>query len=380
VTPKRWLLLLATLLVAATFAPTASARPSSPAPRITCPAGWADADGNPANGCETSLMTSLSNCGALGVMVPAGGQCVGGVVIPPPAARPSRVDLTLRAQPASGIMLGQQAGATTCTGDGDAKTCVMPIGLKTSLYDRVPVHDNSTGRDGTLALSCSVMFSGLSTSYATTPGTTQATGSQDCSLYITFSGGDVLVGTQHQTRVVRGSTQTMTFDTIFTGGLGAYAGFQGAVHTQQQEPWTSPPPLNQQEGKRGMLPRLRIVLPFTARARAGGGKGGRARIVRSKRPLASFATIGLLLPRNRPLVVKAAAAPTAVCTGTIVGATTIDLGKAVADAKGSAAFKALPAGTFADGADWHAHVTCKGGGMGTASSRLSLTGYDVLSS
>ncbi len=47
----------------------------------TCDAGWADCDGNPANGCEVNLMTDVGNCHACGsVCAPANavGACVAG--------------------------------------------------------------------------------------------------------------------------------------------------------------------------------------------------------------------------------------------------------------------------------------------------------------
>lgn len=44
----------------------------------TCAAGWADCDGNRANGCETSTLTSTGNCGACGqaCTAPSGGSAI----------------------------------------------------------------------------------------------------------------------------------------------------------------------------------------------------------------------------------------------------------------------------------------------------------------
>jgi hypothetical protein len=43
--------------------------------QVTCSAGFANCDGNAANGCETALMTDTRNCGACGVIC---GLCADG--------------------------------------------------------------------------------------------------------------------------------------------------------------------------------------------------------------------------------------------------------------------------------------------------------------
>lgn len=44
-----------------------------------CPAGFANCDGNAANGCETNIDTDPNNCGACGNVCGSGQVCVGGV-------------------------------------------------------------------------------------------------------------------------------------------------------------------------------------------------------------------------------------------------------------------------------------------------------------
>ena len=45
---------------------------------VSCNAGYADCDGNVANGCEVNLQASNSNCGSCGLVCPPGTSCIGG--------------------------------------------------------------------------------------------------------------------------------------------------------------------------------------------------------------------------------------------------------------------------------------------------------------
>ncbi len=53
--------------------------PSTPP---VCPAGFADCDGNPVNGCEVNLKTNQRNCGACGISCPDGYHCENGTCVP----------------------------------------------------------------------------------------------------------------------------------------------------------------------------------------------------------------------------------------------------------------------------------------------------------
>jgi hypothetical protein len=50
-----------------------------------CNPGFADCNGNPADGCETNIRTDNNNCGACGHVCAAGTVCTNGVCGPPPA-------------------------------------------------------------------------------------------------------------------------------------------------------------------------------------------------------------------------------------------------------------------------------------------------------
>ena len=56
---------------------------------LVCESGWADCDGNAANGCEAQLNTT-ANCGACGNACPSGQTCTAGACVPAgcPGARP----------------------------------------------------------------------------------------------------------------------------------------------------------------------------------------------------------------------------------------------------------------------------------------------------
>src|SRR5262245_35437560 len=45
---------------------------------VDCPQGFADCDGIPTNGCETSITTTVMNCGACGRTCAPGESCLSG--------------------------------------------------------------------------------------------------------------------------------------------------------------------------------------------------------------------------------------------------------------------------------------------------------------
>ncbi|MDB4930635.1 MAG: uncharacterized protein JWM10_3119 [Myxococcaceae bacterium] len=56
-----------------------------------CAVGFGNCDGNAANGCEASLATSATNCGACGVACAAGQACTAGACACPPATTPAPI-------------------------------------------------------------------------------------------------------------------------------------------------------------------------------------------------------------------------------------------------------------------------------------------------
>lgn len=108
--------------------------------------------------------------------------------------------------------------------------------------------------------------------------------------------------------------------------------------------------------------------------------GQRIKLAKSAKPIADFATIGLLVPHNKPVTVKAVAAPGASCAGAISGAKTVPLAATKTNAFGVATFATIPAGTFTvSKAKWTAKVTCTGGD-GVAAKSTQVRSYDVLAS
>ena len=305
-------------------------------------------------------------------------------------AAPATLDFSLKGQPMNGVSLGDQQGDKTCTGEGDAQVCTAPFGKQTTLKDAVPAVDNTTKADGLMTITCSIYLSGVTTTYATTTGTADATGSQDCTMVLQFPGGDAVFGSMHQTRVITGGVQTSTMDFVFTGGTGRYDGFFSKFQQVEKSDWPLPEPINSSKGKR--QPVFRTADVVTALARAAGsqgsggqggggdkGKGGGAIKLKPKsKPISNFATIGNLVPTNKAVKVMVATTPGAACSGTITGGGAIDLGKATANAKGIASFKALAAGAFAGATDakWSAKVTCKGS-AGTSTGVAYVTPYEV---
>lgn len=294
-------------------------------------------------------------------------------------AAPATLDFSLKGQPMNGVSLGDQQGEKTCTGEGDAQVCTAPFGKQTTLKDAVPAVDNTTKANGLMTITCSIYLSGVTTTYATTTGTADATGSQDCTMVLQFPGGDAVFGSMHQTRVITGGTQTSTMDFVFTGGTGRYDGFFSQFQQVEKSDWPLPEPINSSKGKRQPVFRTADVVRALQRAGGDKGQGGSVKLKPKSKPISNFATLGNLAPTNKPVVVKVASTPGAACTGTITGGGTIDLGKATANAKGTATFKALAAGAFTGpaGTKWSAKVTCKGS-AGSSTGKATLTAYEVL--
>lgn len=362
----RWIAgapLIALALAGSVLAPGAEAQ-SNTLPDGRCAVGFADADGNRANGCEVNLMIDPRNCGAVGRAVGPGQICTAGVPASAYRGPITVVDVTLDRNPGLGFNLGRASGPTRCTGEGDARACVTPIGTQSGFADRVGARDNNTGRTGTVEMTCDVRMAGTTTTYAAKDGVTNATGTQDCVLQMQF-GNDRLYGSMHQSRVVVNNVETSTMSFQFSGGMGAYFGFFGQQSQSRRGTWTAPAPLGTKGAQQyvGRAPDARESRPGL-------------RLRRALRPVASVATASTLAPTNEAVVLKVAAAPGSRCRGSIAGARTIELPGVRASRRGVASFGTLPAGTFAGGMNWTVRVVCTGRDGG-AIAQADLASYDV---
>jgi len=338
----------------------------------------------------------LANCGRLGNAVPSGGTCANGSAVAPP---PARFDFTLLRMPGEGVQLGQPTGPSSCTGAGASRSCTQVIGTKYSFRDSVPVRDEETGRQGTMTVDCSVMYSGTSVAYVGRPGRADATGSQDCTMEFALGGDDKVRGSLHQQRTLVANRETSTFSIVLTGGSGRYALFQATIQSSSSEQWPAPEPLQADSGKDGGAQpadggayrttqsarsslRRAVALIRTAGGQpsgeGAGEGGGTVAMRRSVRQVADFATVGLLVPNNKLTLVKVVAAPGATCSGILAGSVAVPLPPVRANERGIATFSPVPAGTFRGSAPVKARVACYPHGSRTpAVAQAKLTPYTV---
>jgi len=296
------------------------------------------------------------------------------------AAPPRDLSFTITGDPGAGITLGEQLAEPSCTGEPGDLTCVAPIGVSTSFADTAGILEGGTGRSGSMAISCSIMYAGTQTTYSTRPGSANATGSQDCSLALDFGSGDTVVGAVHQSRILVDNLETSTFDLTFTHGTGRYAGFAGSFVVTETNPWPPPPPIGDQPGPepsaagvtQGLAAALgRIVVPRS------GDDQLAISVSRSKKPLVDVTSLGLLAPVNAPSKVAVTAAAGETCTGTLTaGKRVIRLpAKKIGTAGGSVVLRAFPAGALKGASQWKLRVTC---GTKAAPFTRTLETFEVL--
>lgn len=277
------------------------------------------------------------------------------------AAVPVSLDITMLSAP-TGAFAGKldTHGPQTCTGTGADEVCVQALGSQSPYTVTIPVRDNATGRSGSMVIDSVYLYSGTATRYAGKDGRRDATGSMDGTVAFSFEGGDTITGSFHDQRVNVANHETDSFALTLTGGTGRYEGFQATFTSSREEEQSPPGPIGDdgqavKDGTRKTQARQGAL----AVARA---LEGRTVIKRAAHPVADFATVGLLVPANRSLAVKAVAAPGSTCSGGFSGSRSVALRPVVADAKGVAAFPAVASGTFAAKTAVKAAVTCRGPG------------------
>lgn len=278
----------------------------------------------------------------------------------PASADPPTLRFTLNESLTNGsIELGTPNGEPVCTGEGETLACSTPMGISTSYSFNASITEAGTGTAGRLIGSCAVMYAGLMHTFATTTGSYDATGSEDCDLHFTFGPGDEAWGGMHEGRVLSGTVETDTFTLTMTRGIGKFAGLSGVLTMSAPNPWTPPPPI----GVASATPTLRATaLSMIARAGVHPAQDGPQTIgvPLSKKPVADVTSLGLLAPTNAGARVVVAAAAGASCGGSMTaGKRTIALpAKKVPAKAGQVTLKSFAAGDLQGVASWKLHVTC----------------------
>ena len=320
------------------------------------------------------LSAVLGACAALAAAVAVTVALPVAVAAPSRAADPAVLDFSLASdQPGGGgITLGAPTGSPRCTTDAAGEqTCVTAIGTSTSYALGAGVHDNGANEDGRLSGSCSVMYAGTQTTYTSRTGRQDATGSEDCSVVLTFATATA-TGALHEQRVLVDNVETNTFTLTMTGGTGRYAGLNAVMVHTESNPWQVPPPM----GTRSTSSR-RLTLHW-AGPRQGGGGQDRIKLTPSARPLADITSLGLLVPANAPASAQVTASVGSTCSGAITGPRTLALPAAkVTSGTRPTRLASFPAGTFSAKATWKLKVACTDARGRTATVTRSLAGFLV---
>lgn len=259
------------------------------------------------------------------------------------------------------IELGTPNGARVCTGEGDALTCTQPMGISTSYRFNVSITETGTGTPGRMIGGCSVMYAGVTTTYANRNGTQNATGSEDCDLHFVFGADEAWAG-MHEGRVLVDAMETDTFTFTVTRGTGKFAGLSGSWSVSAPNPWEVPGPIGS-KGETSVS-----IRPHALQAIARAGTAVHPRkdgdeaigIPLSTAPHADVTSLGLLAPTNAAAKAEVAAAAGSTCKGTMTaGKKVIALpAKKVPAKSGFVVLKTFPSGSLKGVTGWKLHVTC----------------------
>ena len=282
------------------------------------------------------------------------------------------------------IELGTPQGEPSCSGEGDARTCTQAMGISTSYSGSAGIRDVNTGSDGTLSVTCTVMYAGTYTIYATREGEGNAVGSEDCTLQLNFANGDQAWGAMHQARILTNNIESSTMAFTFTGGVGRYAGFNGSFSISDSQAWQAPPPIGDtpmavsRVAHRG--PTAGVASLITG-VRSGLVRDGEQsiKVPYSAKRIVDVTSLGLLAPKNGAAKVVVAAAAGSSCSAVLsAGSKRISLpAKAIGAKSASVDLGSLASGKLAGVDKWTLTVSCTLKGKTTKTVRTLKT-FEVL--
>jgi hypothetical protein len=266
------------------------------------------------------------------------------------------------------------------------------MGISTSYSLDAAIVEGGTGTPGRLTGSCTVMYAGVYTNYWSSPGSADATGSEDCDLRLSFGAGDEVLGGMHQQRTLVSNVETSTFVLTLTRGTGRYDGYSGVMTYTDTRSRTAGPPLSESnsggdsDGGGGGATALDpqriaglVALALNRVPRADNGDGQSIAVAASKKPVVDVTSLGLLAPINADAKVAVSAAAGSKCSGSLTaGKKRISLPTKTVQAKGGAlVLKSLPSGALNGAAQWNLAVTCTLKGKSTTFKRVLRT-FEVL--
>jgi hypothetical protein len=298
----------------------------------------------------------------------------------PASAAPAALSFTITSMDAgSGITLGEPNGERQCSGEEGTEsfTCTQPMGILTSHGGTIGIVDAS-GETGTIDVTCTVMYAGVYTMYWSQPSSADATGSEDCELYLNFSGGSEVWGAMHQQRILVANAETSTFAFTFTRGTGKYDGINATFSMTDTQAWTPGPPLKddwrpndpgpdpqpEPEPSPGPEPSpTSSVASFVTSLSAALARAEEMPMMTAKqsaKPIVDVTSMGLLAPKNKAARVAVTAAAGSVCSGSLTaGKTRIALAKKTVSVKsGAVVLRQLKVGELKSSPQWTLTITC----------------------